>query len=55
MKALLGAEAAVAVMHFSCHPMLVCAGLGVIVDTYRNEEFYSVHKDVTVVYNTGNM
>ncbi|CAM9225147.1 unnamed protein product [Ascophyllum nodosum] len=30
-------------------------GLGVIVDTYRNEEFYSAHKDVTVVYNTGNL
>ena len=31
------------------------AGLGVIVDTYRNEEFYNSHKDFTVVYNTGNM
>eukprot|EP00752_Nemacystus_decipiens_P016762 g15000.t1 len=30
-------------------------GLGVIVDTYRNEEFYNSHKDFTVVYNTGNM
>eukprot|EP00904_Undaria_pinnatifida_P013990 jgi/Undpi1/9721/HiC_scaffold_27.g12177.m1 len=28
-------------------------GLGVIVDTYRNEEFYSSHKDITVVFNTG--
>lgn len=26
-----------------------------IVDTYRNEEFYNSHKDVTVVVNTGNM
>ncbi|CAN0326766.1 unnamed protein product, partial [Laminaria digitata] len=30
-------------------------GLGVIVDTYRNEEFYSSHKDITVVFNTGAM
>ncbi|CAM9525993.1 unnamed protein product [Ectocarpus sp. 6 AP-2014] len=30
-------------------------GLGVIVDTYRNEEYYNAHKDFTIVYNTGNM
>ena len=26
-----------------------------IVDTYRNEEFYNSHKDFTIVYNTGKM
>ncbi|CAN0262846.1 unnamed protein product, partial [Discosporangium mesarthrocarpum] len=30
-------------------------GVGVILDTYRNEEFYDSHKDVTIVVNNGNM
>lgn len=31
------------------------SGVGVIVDTYRNEEFFSSHRDVAVVINTGNL